>query len=53
MTYLGWEPDFYINYEIASDITLTFRYGVFMPNVKAFADDEARQFVYTGAVFAF
>jgi hypothetical protein len=53
VTYLGWEPDFYINYEIASDITLTFRYGVFMPNVKAFADDEARQFVYTGAVFAF
>lgn len=52
-TYLGWEPDFYINYEVASDITLTFRYGVFMPNEKAFVSDKARQFVYTGAVFAF
>jgi hypothetical protein len=52
-TYLGWEPDFYINYEMLSDITLTFRYGVFMPNSKAFVSDKARQFVYTGAVFAF
>ncbi len=53
MTYLGWEPDFYINWEVASDVTLTFRYGVFMPNAKAFQNDTARQFLYTGAVFAF
>jgi hypothetical protein len=53
VTYLGWEPDFYINWELASDVTLTFRYGVFMPNSRAFANDKARQFLYSGAVFAF
>ena len=52
-TYLGWEPDFYINWEVLSDLTLTFRYGLFMPNVKAFATDKARQFFYSGAVIAF
>jgi hypothetical protein len=52
-TYLGWEPDFYLNYEVLSDLTLTLRYGVFMPNAGAFPDDKARQFFYTGAIIAF
>jgi hypothetical protein len=52
-TYLGWEPDFYINWEVVSDLTLTFRYGLFNPNLKAFGNDKARQFLYTGAVIAF
>jgi len=52
-TYLGWEPDLYINWEVVSDLTLTLRYGVFNPNTKAFANDKARQFLYTGAVIAF
>jgi hypothetical protein len=52
-TYLGWEPDLYINWEVVSDLTLTLRYGVFNPNLKAFGNDKARQFLYTGAVIAF
>lgn len=52
-TYLGWEPDFYINWEVLSDLTLTFRYGLFDPNLKAFGNDKWRQFLYTGAVIAF
>ena len=39
-TYLGWEPDFYINWEVLSDLTLTFRYGLFDPNLKAFGNDK-------------
>lgn len=52
-TYLGWEPDLYVNWEVVSDITLTLRYGIFNPNLKAFGNDKARQFLYTGAVIAF
>jgi hypothetical protein len=53
VVYLGWEPDFYLNWEAASDVTLTMRYGVFMPNTAAFPSDKARQFLYAGAIFAF
>jgi len=52
-TYLGWEPDLYANWQVVSDLTLTLRYGVFNPNLKAFGNDKARQFLYTGAVIAF
>lgn len=51
--YLGWEPDLYLNWEITSDITFTARYGVFFPNPAAFTQSGARQFLYTGATFAF
>lgn len=52
-TYLGWEPDVYINWEVVSDLTLTLRYGLFFPNLRAFGNDKARQFLYTAAVLAF
>ena len=51
--YLGWEPDLYVNWEITSDITLTARYGAFFANAAAFQDARPRQFLYTGATFAF
>jgi hypothetical protein len=51
--FLGWEPDLYINWEITSDITFTARYGAFFGDGNAFADTHARQFLYTGATFAF
>jgi hypothetical protein len=51
--FLGWEPDLYINWEITSDITFTARYGAFFGNAAAFAAPRARQFLYTGATFAF
>ncbi len=52
-TYLGWEPDLYVNWQVVSDVTLTFRYGLFNPNRKAFGTDKVRQFLYTGTVIAF
>jgi hypothetical protein len=51
--YLGWEPDIYLNWEVASDVTVTARYGAFIPSSKAFPSDATRQFVYGGVTFAF
>jgi hypothetical protein len=51
--FLGWEPDIYVNWEVASDVTLAARYGTFVPNSKAFASDSVRQFLYLGVTFAF
>lgn len=51
--YLGWEPDFFINWQIVSDVTLSARYGVFMPSSDAFVEDDARQFFSIGVTFAF
>jgi hypothetical protein len=52
--YLGWEPDFYVNWQATSDLTVVFRYGVFFPNADAFnGDDTARQYIYAGMTYAF
>jgi hypothetical protein len=52
-TYLGWEPDFYLNWQITSDLTFVARYGIFFPSDEAFRDDEARQYIYGGVTYAF
>jgi hypothetical protein len=51
--YLGVEPDFYVNWQITSDVTFVLRYGVFFPNGDVVANDEARQFFFGGLTFAF
>ena len=51
--YLGWEPDFYLNWQVTSDVTIVFRYGIFFPNGDAFADDSTRQYIYAGMTYAF
>jgi hypothetical protein len=51
--YLGVEPDVYLNWQVASDITLALRYGVFFPNSSAFPINDTRQFIYAGVTFAF
>ncbi len=51
--YLGWEPDFYVNWQATSDVTFAVRYGVFFPSTDAFEDDSARQFFSTSVTFAF
>ena len=52
--YLGWEPDFYLNWQATSDVTLVLRYGVFFPNPDAFnGDDTARHYIYAGVTYAF
>jgi hypothetical protein len=51
-TYLGWEPDVFLNWRLASDITLAFRYGAFMPSSHVISND-TRQFFFGGITFAF
>jgi hypothetical protein len=52
--YLGFEPDFFINWEITSDVTVSFRYGLFFPG-EALSDlsDSTRQFISAGVTYAF
>lgn len=45
--FLGWEPDFYVNWQVSSDVTLALRYGIFFPNEDVIGSDEARQFFST------
>ncbi|HVT88928.1 MAG TPA: alginate export family protein [Tepidisphaeraceae bacterium] len=52
-SYLGWEPDFFVNWQVTSDITLALRYGVFFPSSRAFEDSDPRQFFSTSVTFAF
>ena len=52
--YLGLEPDLFLNWQIASDVTISARYGIFVPsNETLVSHTELRQFVYTGVTFAF
>lgn len=52
-SFLGVEPDVFVNWQIVSDVTLALRYGVFLPNGDAFGDSEARQFLSIGMTFGF
>jgi hypothetical protein len=51
--FLGFEPDFYVNWQVTSDVTLAVRYGLFFPNASAFPIDDVRQFIFAGVTFAF
>jgi hypothetical protein len=51
--FLGIEPDVYLNWQMASDVTLALRYGVFFPDHDAFPSDDVRQFFSAGMTFAF
>ena len=52
--YLGWEPDFYLDWQATSDVTFVLRYGVFFPNADAFnGDNTARHYIYAGVTYAF
>jgi len=51
--YLGWEPDLFINWQVTSDVTLVFRYGIFFPSDNAFQSDDTRQYIYGGLTYAF
>ncbi len=50
--YLGWEMDFYANWEITHDLAWTARYGVFFPG-KAFSDRTTRTFFLVGMTWSF
>jgi hypothetical protein len=51
-TFLGWEMDYYINYQITRELATTARYGVFFPG-DAFSDTGARTFFLLGLTYSF
>jgi hypothetical protein len=53
--YVGGEVDFSLEWRLLSDLDLSFKYGIFMPNQSAFAPSQSgtRDFVYIGGTFAF
>jgi len=53
--YVGGEVDFSVEWRLLSDLDLSFKYGIFMPNQSAFFPSQSatRDFVYIGGTFAF
>ena len=52
---VGSEYDFNVDWRLLSDLNMSFRYGVFVPNSSVFTDAESspRQFFYVGATYGF
>ncbi len=50
--YLGWEMDYFANWDITSDLAWTARYGVFFPG-EAFSDETTRTFFLVGMTYRF
>lgn len=50
--FLGWEMDYYINYQITQELATTARYGVFFPG-DAFSDRGTRTFFLFGITYSF
>jgi len=51
--YLGFEVDLFANWQIASDVTLSLQYGVFLPGHAIAADHDARHFLVTSVTYSF
>lgn len=53
--YVGGEIDQNLDWRISSDLNLNIRYGIFLPNKRAFFPGEGkiRQFFYVGMTYAF
>lgn len=52
-TYLGFEVDVILEWQVFSDLSFDLRYGVFFPDGDAFGDSNPRHFAYFGASYAF
>lgn len=50
--YLGWEMDYYANWDVTSDFSATARYGIFFPG-KAFEDRTTRTYLLLGFTWNF
>lgn len=51
--YLGFETDVFVDWQITSDVTLRFRYGIFFPGSGIDGDRDPRNFLYTGVTYGF
>ncbi len=50
--YAGWEMDYYMNWRLTSDLSMTVRYGFFFPG-KSFSEQDYRSFFLTGMTWSF
>lgn len=50
--YLGFEPDFTLNWQLTSDLSFVARYGIFFPGA-AIEQKDVRQFIYLGMSLSF
>ena len=50
--YLGWEMDYFADWRVASDLSVTARLGLFFPG-DAYSDRTTRTFFFTGLVWSF
>lgn len=50
--YLGWEMDYFANWEVTADMTWTARFGAFFPGT-AFDDRTTRTFLLLGLIWSF
>jgi len=50
--YLGWEMDYFANWEITPDLMWTTRYGLFFPG-HAFSDQTTRTYFLVGMTWSF
>lgn len=50
--YLGWEMDYYANWQITQELAATARYGVFFPG-DAFSQERTRTFLLLGITYSF
>jgi len=51
--YLGFEPDFFLNWQITNDVSFTTRYAIFFPGSGVVADEHPRQVFFIGVTYAF
>lgn len=50
--FVGWEMDYFINWRLMSDLSWTFRWGIFFPG-DAYSDQSSRNFFFTGLTWSF
>lgn len=50
--YVGWEMDYFVNWRFTSELSWTFRWGLFFPG-DAYVDQTTRSFFFTGVTWSF
>ncbi|MBI1849393.1 MAG: alginate export family protein [Planctomycetes bacterium] len=52
--FVGFESDFFVDWQLTSDVSIEARYGIFLPgDAIPSAQDDVRQFLYMGLSYAF
>ena len=51
--YIGTEIDFYVTWQITSDLIWSVQYGIFLPGEAIVTDSDPRHFLFTGVTLAY